>query len=180
MTHIQKMAPGPPETMAVATPTMLPVPMVPASAVHMLWNWLMAMSSLLVWAVTSLLVNTAPMVCRIQWPTRRNWKPPVRNVIHRPVQNSSASPMGPQTMPLTTPLIFVIHSTIRFPLYTQKPSGTRAALFSPSAPRILFFSQEQLFAIRKLYHIFPARARFFSHFMLHFHPSCPEMNFIMV
>ena len=45
MTHIQKMAPGPPETMAVATPTILPVPMVPASAVHMLWNWLMAISS---------------------------------------------------------------------------------------------------------------------------------------
>ena len=120
MTHIQKMAPGPPETMAVATPTMLPVPMVPASAVHMLWNWLMAMSSLLVWAVTSLLVNTAPMVCRIQWPTRRNWKPPVRNVIHRPVQNSSARPMGPQTMPLTALLTVVIHSTILYPLYTQK------------------------------------------------------------
>ena len=141
MTHIQKMAPGPPETMAVATPTMLPVPMVPASAVHMLWNWLMAMSSLLVWAVTSLLVNTAPMVCRIQWPTRRNWKPPVRKVIHRPVQNSSASPMGPQTMPLTIPLIFVIHSTIRFPLYTQKPSGTRAALFPP-VPRASCSSHE--------------------------------------
>ena len=66
MTHIQKMATGPPETMAVATPTMLPVPMVPASAVHMLWNWLMAMSSLLVWAVMSLLVKMAPMVCRSQ------------------------------------------------------------------------------------------------------------------
>ena len=51
---------------AVATPTMLPVPMVPASAVHMLWNWLMAMSSLLVWAVTSLLVKIAPMVCLSQ------------------------------------------------------------------------------------------------------------------
>ena len=52
--------------MAVATPTMLPVPMVPASAVHMLWNWLMAMSSLLVCAVMSLLVKIAPMVCRSQ------------------------------------------------------------------------------------------------------------------
>ena len=31
--HIQNSAPGPPERMAVATPTMLPVPMVPASAV---------------------------------------------------------------------------------------------------------------------------------------------------
>ena len=33
MIHIQKMAPGPPDTMAVATPTMLPVPMVAARAV---------------------------------------------------------------------------------------------------------------------------------------------------
>mgnify|MGYP004713797299 CR=1 FL=1 len=31
--HIQTSAPGPPSTMAVATPTILPVPIVPASAV---------------------------------------------------------------------------------------------------------------------------------------------------
>ena len=42
MTHIQNTAPGPPLRMAVATPTMLPVPMVVASAVHRLWNWLIA------------------------------------------------------------------------------------------------------------------------------------------
>ena len=64
-------------------------------------------------------------------------------------------------------------------LYTKTLWNPRCTL-SPSAPRILFFSREQLFAIRKLYHIFPARARFFSHFMLQFHRSCPEMNFIMV
>ena len=75
---------------------------------------------------------------------------------------------------------------LRDPLYHTFPSLYTKTLWnprrtlSPSAPRILFFSQEQLFAIRKLYHIFPARARFFSHFMLHFHRSCPEMNFIMV
>ena len=50
-------------------------------------------------------------------------------------------PMGPQTMPLTAPLIFVIHSTIRFPLYTQKPSGTRAALFPP-VPRAFCSSRK--------------------------------------
>ncbi len=32
--HIQNSAPGPPATMAVATPTILPVPMVADSAVH--------------------------------------------------------------------------------------------------------------------------------------------------
>lgn len=40
--HIQKMAPGPPAVIAVATPTMLPVPMVADSAVHKAPNWLMS------------------------------------------------------------------------------------------------------------------------------------------
>ena len=34
VTHIQKMAPGPPMRMAVATPPMLPLPTVEASAVE--------------------------------------------------------------------------------------------------------------------------------------------------
>ena len=66
MTHIQKMEPGPPLMMAVATPTILPVPMVAASAVQRLWNWLMALSSFSVWAVMFLLVKIAPMVFFIQ------------------------------------------------------------------------------------------------------------------
>ena len=45
MTHIQNTAPGPPVMMAPATPTMLPVPTVPASAVHSDWNWEMDLSS---------------------------------------------------------------------------------------------------------------------------------------
>ena len=36
--HIQNTAPGPPSAMAVATPAMLPVPMVAASAVIRDWN----------------------------------------------------------------------------------------------------------------------------------------------
>ena len=36
--QIQNSAPGPPETMAVATPAMLPVPMVPESAVMNAWK----------------------------------------------------------------------------------------------------------------------------------------------
>ena len=45
MIHIQKMAPGPPRAMAVATPTMLPVPTRPdratqkASNEEMPWRW---------------------------------------------------------------------------------------------------------------------------------------------
>jgi hypothetical protein len=37
-THIQKIAPGPPMPMAVATPAILPVPMVAARAVESAWN----------------------------------------------------------------------------------------------------------------------------------------------
>ena len=66
--HIQKMEPGPPDTMAAETPAMLPVPMVAARAVHRDWNWLMDWSSAAVWAVTCLSVKTAPMVFFIQWP----------------------------------------------------------------------------------------------------------------
>ena len=72
MTHIQKMAPGPPLMMAVAMPTMLPVPMVAASAVQRLWNWLMALSSRSVWAVMCLSAKMAPMVFFIQYRKCRN------------------------------------------------------------------------------------------------------------
>ena len=39
-THIQNRAPGPPAVSAVATPAILPVPTVAASAVQTDWNWL--------------------------------------------------------------------------------------------------------------------------------------------
>ena len=64
--HIQKTEPGPPVAMAAATPEILPVPMVAASAVQRLWNWLMDLSSLAVWAVMCLFVKMPPMVCFIQ------------------------------------------------------------------------------------------------------------------
>ncbi|MCY1451108.1 hypothetical protein D9M71_679610 [compost metagenome] len=38
ITHIQKIAPGPPRVMATATPAMLPVPTRAASEVHRAWN----------------------------------------------------------------------------------------------------------------------------------------------
>ena len=43
--HIQKMAPGPPITIAVAIPTMLPVPMVDARAVAIAWKGVMLLPS---------------------------------------------------------------------------------------------------------------------------------------
>ena len=44
VSHIQSTAPGPPAATAVATPTMLPVPIVAASAVVSAPNWLMSPS----------------------------------------------------------------------------------------------------------------------------------------
>ncbi len=44
ISHIQNTAPGPPTRIAPATPTMLPVPTVAASAVHSDWNWEMDLS----------------------------------------------------------------------------------------------------------------------------------------
>ena len=40
VSHIQNTAPGPPAMIAVATPTMEPVPIVPAKAVTSAPNWL--------------------------------------------------------------------------------------------------------------------------------------------
>ena len=52
--HIQNTAPAPPEEIAVATPTMLPVPTVAARAVASAWNCDMAFSSLVFVTLRSL------------------------------------------------------------------------------------------------------------------------------
>ena len=45
VSHIHRTAPGPPDMIAVATPTMLPVPIVADSAVHKAPNWEMSPSA---------------------------------------------------------------------------------------------------------------------------------------
>ena len=51
----------------------------------------------------------------------RNWKKPVRALIQKPVQNSSARPNGPHTTTLMALFTCVIISTIlSFPLYTKQ------------------------------------------------------------
>lgn len=52
--HIQNTAPAPPEEIAVATPTMLPVPTVAARAVASAWNCDIAFSSLVFVTLRSL------------------------------------------------------------------------------------------------------------------------------
>ena len=111
--HIQKIAPGPPSTIAVATPTMFPVPMVAARAVQRLWNWEIALLSFSVWAVTFLSLKIAPIVILIQWIKWVNWKPLLIKVIKIPAMNSKAMPNVPHTMPFTALLMSVIVSTMR-------------------------------------------------------------------
>lgn len=45
-THIQNKDPSPPNAIAVATPVMLPIPIIPAKAVMSAWNWLISPSAL--------------------------------------------------------------------------------------------------------------------------------------
>src|SRR5699024_1895464 len=95
--HIQNRAPGPPMWMAVATPTILPVPTVAANAVASASYWVMSA------------VPSAPASLRSMIPSR-NAEPSVRNcmprnlrVKYKPVSKSSGiSRYGPQTTELTS------------------------------------------------------------------------------
>ena len=71
-------APGPPRNTAVPTPTMLPVPMVEASAVVSAWNWLTSPGE------SGSLVTDRRMPVNVL-----RWMKPVRNVMNRCVPSSS-------------------------------------------------------------------------------------------
>ena len=90
--HIQKMAPGPPNRRPVPTPTMLPVPMVAASAVVSAPNWVMSPSA----SDGSSLVTDSLMPV----PSLR-WMNPVRIVMKMCVPSRSKIMMGPHTKPST-------------------------------------------------------------------------------
>ena len=83
--QIQNSAPGPPETMAVATPAILPVPMVPESAVMNAWNGDKAPVVPL-----SALESIAPNASR----NRRTCTTRYRIVRNNPVPNNSTSSQG--------------------------------------------------------------------------------------
>ena len=72
-THIQNTAPGPPNQMAVATPAMLPVPMVEARAVARAWNWEIPRPF-----PRPRRRSMAPKVVRSHRGMRKIWKKPVR------------------------------------------------------------------------------------------------------
>jgi hypothetical protein len=64
--------------MAVATPAMLPVPMVAARAVDRAWNWEIALASLV--EVTDLFLKIASQVLLLVSLASLIWKKPVRRV----------------------------------------------------------------------------------------------------
>ena len=90
--HIQKMAPGPPNRRPVPTPTMLPVPMVAASAVVSAPNCVMSPSAL----DGSSFVTDSLMPVPIFL-----WMNPVRIVMKMCVPSSSRIMIGPHTNPST-------------------------------------------------------------------------------
>ena len=95
-------------TIAAATPAMLPVPTVAASAVHSAWNGEIAALSLL--CPITCFLNKLPMVCLTQKPRWLTWKNLVSTVIRMPVPSSSTSPSLTQTKPLMSSLIWVSRS----------------------------------------------------------------------
>ena len=111
MIHIQNTAPGPPVTIAEATPAILPVPTVEASAAHTLWNWDICLS--FVCAVTFLSLNTAPMVHLNHLPMCDIWKNFVSTDISTPTNSSRIRAGQPHTTPLTAS--FTVFTTPRKP-----------------------------------------------------------------
>ena len=90
--------------MAVATPAMLPVPTVEASAVDTAWN------GLTLPAAPGRVDR--PSTSRNAAPSRRNWTPPVRTVRAMPVPMSRTIIGGPQTYPLSQPFQRSMASTM--------------------------------------------------------------------
>ena len=106
---IHTRAPGPPRWSAVATPAMLPVPTVAASAVAIAAKDEMLPSS-------ELFSLSLPKTSLIMRPKYLTWGKPRTKVNQTPVPTKRVSIHGPQTIPLITPLIFHIASTKNSPL----------------------------------------------------------------
>lgn len=102
--HIQNTAPGPPMAIAPATPAILPVPTVPASAVQTAWNGVIAPSA------ASFLWNMRPMVVLSAKGNLRICRKPVRTLSSSPTPIMQTIAGTPQTKSLTTLLMAAIVS----------------------------------------------------------------------
>ena len=80
MTHIQKIAPGPPVKIAPDAPTILPVPTWAAIAVASAWKELMPLSCL------RPLSDRFPKTLFMPSPKKRIWTKPVRIVYQTPTR----------------------------------------------------------------------------------------------
>src|SRR5690606_22641901 len=94
ITHIQKIAPGPPKAMAVATPAILPMPMRPDIDNASAWNEDTPASDFCPEKV-SRVISTRPRTCMKR----------VRNENHSPAPRHSAISALLQMMPFTQPRI---------------------------------------------------------------------------
>ena len=102
--HIQNTAPGPPMAMAPATPAMLPVPTVAASAVHTAWKGVMAPScAVFFW-------NMRPSVDRMARGNLRICKNRVRRLRYSPTPRMHTMAGTPHTKSLTAWLTDVMKS----------------------------------------------------------------------
>ena len=110
-THIQNTAPGPPMASAAATPAMLPVPTVAASAVHIAAKGEIACPSLSVLRWGRQARSAPPSHSRMY----RSWNTPVQQVKYSPVPSSRMSSGGPQSTPRTASLIRAMVSSMRIP-----------------------------------------------------------------
>jgi len=98
-THIQKTAPGPPATMAVATPTMLPVPTQEAITEQKVENGLK--EPLVLVLLTRLSVKIEKSVFLITCPKWISVKKDVFIAMYNPVKKYRASAKGPHNTPFT-------------------------------------------------------------------------------
>ena len=118
---IQNKAPGPPTTIAVATPAMFPEPTMAETLVMAAWK---EVSSPLPGFSSSFFLNALTIVSLNRNPKCVNWKNPNLIVKYNPVARMSTRIGTPQTMPLTKSLTFTMKS-IAFPPLPRKTKMNR-------------------------------------------------------
>ena len=132
-THIHTRAPGPPDTIAVATPTILPVPIVAASAVVSAENGETSPSPRLFVRASLLRVLFSA------YPRFLHVRNLVRNVRNIPVPTNRTSITGPQTKSSICAIISFNCSISMFPplfLYIKVlPTASKKCIFFGNAKR---------------------------------------------
>ena len=119
---IQNRAPGPPTTIAVATPAIFPEPTMAETLVMAAWK---EVSSPFAGFSSSFFLNAFTMVSLNRKPKCVNWKNPSLIVKYNPVARISTRIGTPQTMPLTKSLTFTMKSMFLSPPLPRKTKMNR-------------------------------------------------------